>query len=216
MTRDDNKFDISLPTYRKKFIDFCEEELSKFYEEHEEAYNKYFKIGEYLSKLSCCCSVISNIYELYELLEIKVRASQLGIDDVIDREEISTIEDLVLYANEIDWTSSKSNYDEITNLIGDMCIYLNEVEDLIQDSEYTRQTQSLENFKDDLIDMLNNLMNTRYDLKTDEIIYINELSKEQKLEFITVYIHEIERIDIKIANIVKEIIEVSLFVNTYL
>lgn len=97
-----------------------------------------------------------------------------------------------------------------------MCIYLNEVEDLIQDSEYTRQTQSLENFKDDLIDMLNNLMNTRYDLKTDEIIYINELSKEQKLEFITVYIHEIERIDIKIANIVKEIIEVSLFVNTYL
>ena len=35
MTRDDNKFDISLPTYRKKFIDFCEEELSKFYEEHE-------------------------------------------------------------------------------------------------------------------------------------------------------------------------------------
>lgn len=206
MTTDDNKFDISLPTYRKKFIDFCEEELSKFYEEHEEAYNKYSKIGEYLSKLSCCCSVISNIYELDELLEIKVRASQLGIDDVIDREEISTIEDLVLYANEIDWTSSKSNYDKITNLIGDMCVYLKEADDLIEESGSARQIESLKNFKDDLLDMLNNLMNTRYDLKTDEIIYINELSKEKKVEFITVYIHEIKRLDKNIANIIMNLV----------
>ena len=216
MTTDDNKFDISLPTDRKKFIDFCEGNLRKFYEEHEEAYNKYSKIGEYLTKLSYCCSVISNIYELDELLEIKVRASQLGIDDAIDREEISTIDDLVLYANEINWTSSKSNYDDITNLMGDMCVYLNEADDLIEESGSARQIKSLKNFKDELLDMLNNLMNTRYYLKTDEIIYINELSKEKQIDFIHVYLHEIGKIDLKIASIVKELVGVKLFIKKYI
>lgn len=209
-------YDIEDPKHRKRFLAICNNKLSKFYDEDKVSLEKYNIIGEYLSKVSHCCTSVANSYELDELLEIKVRAYQLGITDIIDREELKTIEDLVEYANEIDWSSSKSDYITITNLIGDMCIYLNEADELLNESENHRRIQSLEEFKEELLGMLNNLMNTRYDLTPNDIDYISRLSKEQKVEFINEFLHGIESLDNKISNMIIDIIDVKVHINKYL
>lgn len=216
MTTDANKFDISSPKDRRKFLSLCEVSLNKFYNENVQNLEKYNKIGEYLSKVSYCCKVIGNIYELDDLLEIKIRAIQLGIEDLVYRDEITEIDDMLMYASEIDWTSNNAKYVNITNFIGDICISINKAEELIVDSQYPRQIQSVEYFRDDLVEILNNLMNTRYILNNDERDYLTGLSKDKQMEFIAVYLHEIERIDRKIANIVKELIVMKLTIKKYI
>lgn len=216
MTKNDYNLDISNPKNRKRIINIIENKLNNYYEIDEENFTNYNKIGEYLSKIDCCLNILSNSYDIDTLLEIKIRAIQFGIEDLIDRDDINTIDDLVLYGHEINWTTNNPKYKYITKILDSICIYLNEADEFIDNSDFCSQIESLEYFRDDLVEMLNNLMNTRYILNNEEVNYLNGLSKEKQIDFIDVYLHEIGKIDIKIASIVKELVGVKLFIKKYI
>ena len=216
MTKDDYNLDISNPKNRKRIINIIENKLNNYYEIDEENFTNYNKIGEYLSKIDCCLNILLNSYDIDTLLEIKIRAIQFGIEDLIYRDDISTIDDLVLYGHEINWTTNNPKYKYITKILEFICMYWNEADEFIDNSDFCSQIESLEYFRDDLVEMLNNLINTRYILNNEEVNYLTRLSKDKQMEFIAVYLHEIERIDRKIANIVKELIGMKLTIKKYI
>lgn len=189
---------------RRKIKSEVERLISNYERDCAEEKELYENIGAIVSLITKF-KLVSNIFELEKILYITIRARQFGIDELVYREEIQELDDIAEYADEINWSTVKYRYSDITKSLEYISLAIKYSEEILAESSNMKQIISVEDFKNDMRSKLERLMRVDIDF-TEEKEELYCISVEEQNKYIKLMLKKIEDIDAELVKDIQKVI----------